>query len=85
MKIILNLKQTATPAEAQAYLQRALSFPDYYGNNLDALHDMLTSWDQPMAFVLRLPEKGEMAAYGQKLYRVFADSAAENPRISVRC
>ncbi|MBQ9196820.1 MAG: barstar family protein [Clostridia bacterium] len=83
MKIILNLKQAQTPMEAQEYLKRALAFPDYYGKNLDALYDMLTAWDQPVSFVLRLPEGGDMGAYAQKLRRVFEDAAAENKRISV--
>ena len=85
MKIILNLKQTATPAEAQAYLQRALSFPDYYGKNLDALHDMLTSWPYSTNFVLRFPSAPapEAAAYLPRLLQVFEDSADENHSIQV--
>ena len=84
MKIILNLKQAQTPMEAQEYLKRALAFPDYYGKNLDALYDMLTAWDQPAIFSLRLPQDGDMAAYGQKLRRVFEDAAAANGRIRVK-
>ena len=81
MKIVLDLRKTKTPEELHARLQQALGFPDYYGRNLDALHDMLTSWDQPAVFALRLPEKGDMAAYGQRLRRVFLDAAEENRRV----
>ena len=28
------------------YLKEKLEFPDYYGNNLDALYDMLTSLEE---------------------------------------
>lgn len=83
MKITLDLRSIQSPADAQAYLQRALAFPDYYGKNLDALYDMLTSWDTPAAFALRLPKQGPLAEYAQRLRRVFADAAAANPRIQV--
>ena len=57
--------------------------PEYYGKNLDALYDVLTDWDRPAVFRLRLPETGDMAAYGSRLLRVFRDAADANPRISV--
>ena len=31
-------------------LQKQLDFPDYYGRNLDALYDMLTSFAEPISF-----------------------------------
>lgn len=31
-------------------LQRQLDLPDYYGRNLDALYDVLTSFTQPVSF-----------------------------------
>ncbi len=31
--------------EAHKYLREALNFPEYYGENLDALHDCLTELD----------------------------------------
>ena len=83
MKIILDMKRVGSPEAAHAYLQRALVFPDYYGKNLDALYDLLSVWDRPAAFVLRLPETGDMAAYGQRLRRVFRDAAAANPRLTL--
>lgn len=84
MKIVLDLRGAQTPEAAHDYLRRALAFPDYYGKNLDALYDLLSVWDVPAAFVLRLPGRGDMAAYGQRLRRVFEDAARENKRISVK-
>ena len=84
MKIVLDLRGAQTPEAAHDYLRRALAFPDYYGKNLDALYDLLSVWDIPAAFVLRLPGRGDMAAYGKRLRRVFEDSARENGRISVK-
>lgn len=34
------------------YLAKALDFPSYYGANLDALHDMLTSRQTPTTIYL---------------------------------
>ena len=83
MKIVLDLRGAQTPEAAHDYLRRALAFPDYYGKNLDALYDLLSVWDVPAAFVLRLPGRGDMAAYGQRLRRVFRDAAAANPRLTL--
>ena len=40
-QIALDAERLRRREEAQAYLREAFGFPDYYGNNLDALHDML--------------------------------------------
>jgi len=86
MKISLDFKGLETPAAVHAYLQQALAFPAYYGKNLDALYDVLSTWDQPACFILRLPERsgGEMAAFWPRLGRVFMDAAAANPRVEAR-
>lgn len=86
MKITLNFAGIATPAQAQEYIKTALAFPEYYGKNLDALYDMLSTWDRGTRFVLRLPAapQADMAAYLPRLTRVFQDAARDNRRIDVR-
>ena len=43
MKIVLlDGEKIRAKADVHAAFAEALSFPEYYGNNLDALHDMLT-------------------------------------------
>lgn len=41
-QIHLSAARWDTPRAAHEALKEALSFPDYYGHNLDALHDCLT-------------------------------------------
>ena len=41
-KITLSAAAWKTPADAHQALKEALGFPEYYGHNLDALHDCLT-------------------------------------------
>lgn len=38
----LNLNEMKTEEEVHSYLKEQLHFPEHYGNNLDALYDMLT-------------------------------------------
>ena len=42
MHVILDARKLGNRDTAHAYLKKVFSFPDYYGNNLDALHDCLT-------------------------------------------
>ncbi len=71
--------------EAHRYLKKMLAFPDYYGNNLDALHDCLT--DLPKKTVIAIPKiissKAYLGSYGKIMIQVFQDSAKENKYITV--
>lgn len=43
--MILSCEGIATKAQLHAALAQALSFPDWYGHNLDALYDCLTDME----------------------------------------
>ena len=45
MRIVLDAMRLQSKDEAHKYLRDALNFPEYYGGNLDALHDCLTEID----------------------------------------
>ena len=63
----------------------ALQFPDWYGNNFDALYDMLTVPRSAVTVVLRRPTLLE-AMLGRRcrtLRRVLRDAAEENPGILI--
>ena len=62
----------------------ALSFPDHYGNNLDALHDCLTAISEDTRLTLLNWSAAEenLGRYAAALHRVLTDSAAENPHFS---
>ena len=63
----------------------ALSFPDHYGNNLDALHDCLTSLPEETDLtLLNWPAaEAELGRYAAALKRVLEDSARENPLLHI--
>ena len=65
--------------EALELLGQALVFPEWWGRNLDALHDCLTDLGRPVRLELSHREAMEAAPFGRRLLRVLEDSAAETP------
>lgn len=84
-EIRLDLTQFEEKISLHSYLKETLGFPFYYGANLDALHDELTSNTNDVRLVVVLPTqpKGRMAEYAPRLKRVFMDAAEENYHLSV--
>lgn len=80
-EIVINCAQIASMAEIHEILARELSFPEWYGKNLDALHDMLTGIPQDTRLnflhfpALPFPSAG--------LLRVLRDSERENPHLEI--
>ena len=73
-----------TPEKAHAALADALAFPDYYGHNLDALHDCLTDLnDTQLVITDCAAASGQMEKWPGFL-SVFFDSASENPGLDIR-
>lgn len=52
-RVVLDESSLESPEQAHALLARQLSFPDYYGANLDALADCLGDVHKPTRIVLR--------------------------------
>ena len=78
---VLDLRSISTVDALQIYLQYQLRFPDWYGRNLDALHDLLTERSRPLHLKVitgSSPSK-EIKQYLPRLRRVFKDCARENP------
>ncbi len=63
---------------AHAYLKQTLEFPDWYGENLDALFDMLTAFSAPTMLWLTNADAADPA-----IVQVFEDAMAENPQLTV--
>jgi len=79
-EITLDLTQFTEKISLHRYLKETLNFPFYYGANLDALHDELSSEMAQTRINVRYPAQpeGQMAAYMPRLLRVFRDCAQEN-------
>ena len=45
-EIILDCKEMSSKEKAHEYIMKKMNFPDYYGKNLDALYDILSTYDK---------------------------------------
>ena len=72
---IAQLRRAAGLSQEQ--LAEALEFPDWYGENLDALYDCLTDLGEPVCLTVREPQ------LLPALERVLEDAAGENPLLEV--
>lgn len=85
MRMELDCRQMTDKQAAHAYLKKELSFPEYYGNNLDALFDVLTDRAEPTELVLihwRLLGS-QMGSYGVSLLDTLREASEENPNLEV--
>ncbi len=83
MKVTLDALRLQKKEDAHKYLREALSFPEYYGENLDALHDCLTELDD---VVIELVNADKVSGgYFARVLEVFRDSADENPGLKILC
>jgi len=77
--VVMDFRDFEDKAAAHRFLAAQLDFPDYYGHNLDALYDVLTS-DVTDVNLLVLPGGKD---WEQGFFKAFTDAAAENPGFSV--
>ncbi len=70
---------------AHAYLKRELDLPDYYGNNLDALWDCLSTDFSPKNISICNADImiENLGAYGESIIKLFKDAAKENDCLQV--
>ena len=78
--IILDARKMVKKSEAHEYLKQVLDLPDYYGKNLDALHDCLTEMNGEQFGFIHEDEGGD---YFRKVMRVFKDAVRENESLSI--
>ena len=80
MMVTLDALRLQDKEQAHKYLHEALDFPEYYGNNLDALHDCLTELDDVSVEFVNAENAG---GYFARVMGVFRDSAEENPGLKL--
>lgn len=78
--IRLNGSRMLDRETTHAYLKRKLNLPDYYGNNLDALWDCLSTDFTPKKIVISEPDAimEKLGPYGEALLQVFKEVAEDN-------
>ena len=85
MRFVLDSGSVGNCETLHRVLAAGLQFPDWYGGNLDALHDCLTEINQPTELVIRGSDTLETAlgSYAAAFRRVLTDSAAQNDALTV--
>ena len=83
--VILDGTAITGPEDVHEAFAAVLRFPDWYGRNLDALHDLLTEPPVAVTVILRHPDllEQKLGRRWRSLRRCLRDAAAQNPRITV--
>ena len=83
--IITDGKNCKNKEQTHEYLAKISLFPQYYGKNLDALYDVLTSCAENVYFSIINSDfiESNLGKYGQSLLGVFKDAARENKNIKI--
>lgn len=85
MEILLDGRAMTDRETLHTYLAGKMAFPDYYGRNLDALYDLLSTYPEKAEIVLA--HGNEMVAalgrYGHGFLKTMADACRENPNLEL--
>lgn len=82
-EIILDGSKMTSKETAHKYIKEGMSFPEYYGENLDALWDLLSTWAVETTIYLLNEERmhENLGDYGGLLKGVFQEASYENDNI----
>lgn len=80
----MDITNIVTVRALHVYLAYVLDLPAYYGKNLDALYDVLSTWSEDTRILLAGEAASEeMEAYLPRLAGVLQDAAQENDRLHI--
>lgn len=78
-KIELNLDDFETRTDFHRFVKEKFAFPDYYGNNLDALYECLTDITENTCVGITYSKDG----YQKSVCKVFARAEEDNEHLCV--
>ena len=82
-RINIDGKALVSPKALHESLAAALSFPEYYGGNLDALYDVLTDICEPICLAIEssADAKEQLDGYWWSFLEVFSDAQAKTGKL----
>lgn len=85
MQVIIDGRKMTDKQKLHDYLKEHCNFPEYYGNNLDALYDVLTDRLEPLEIKLEYANelKEILCGYGEAFIETLQDAAASCNNISL--
>jgi len=84
-ELIIDGQQMTSKNALYTHLDRVFAFPHYFGNNLDALWDVLSAKNEPTVIYFKHTEKliNQMDSYGEKLVQLFRQLEQENNNYTI--
>lgn len=84
--VTLNGERMTSVETAHQYIAYKLHFPKYYGGNLDALWDILSTMSEPIQIRLVNMDKLNqyLGDYAKSILNVILEAAAVNEKIHVK-
>ena len=83
MEFVIDGTKMTDRRSAHEEIARAMQFPGYYGNNLDALFDMLSTLEGKAVLKNTACALNALGGYGSSLIKTFCDAAEENRRFTI--
>ena len=85
MQVVIDGRKIKDKQTLHAYLKEQCKFPEYYGNNLDALYDVLTDRPEPLEIKLEYAQelKEILCGYCEAFIETLQDAAAENKNLTI--
>ena len=80
MELIIDGKNMTARRAAHEEIAGKLNFPAYYGHNLDALYDMLSTFEGSVRLVNTAEMLNTLQGYGCNLLKTFYDAMEANGR-----
>lgn len=84
-KYIINSADLTDRETTHTILKETLHLPDYYGNNLDALWDVLSTDTSSQMIIIKNPDliRQQLGRYGVKLLKLFIRLKRVNKQITL--
>lgn len=85
MRVELDCRKMTDRKAAHAYLKQELALPDYYGNNLDALYDLMTDREEETVLVLGYWRHlgALLGDYGISLLETLREASEAHPKVEI--
>lgn len=85
MLVVLDGRKMTDKRTLHNYLKEQCGFPEYYGNNLDALYDVLTDREEPLEIHLEYAQelKEVLCGYGEAFIETLEDAAANCSNVNL--
>ena len=85
MRVELDCRKMTDKQATHAYLKQALALPDYYGNNLDSLYDLMTDREEETVLVLGYwRQLGLLLGdYGISLLETLREASESHPKVEI--